>query len=77
MGIPVLVNPVFDSNECIIGPGLMTEKQYNRADHDVLKRIQDALDTKKPVISPILVDISSDNGSETTDGIYMVEGKYT
>ena len=67
LGIPVLLNPVFGSRERIIGLGLMMPQQYTKAEHDLLERMQDALDRKNPVVSPIFVDSSDDEKSSDDD----------
>lgn len=70
--IPVLLNPLFGSKERIIGSGFMPETQYNKAQQDLLEKMQDILDRKNPIVATITVDSSnssscgSDSKGETS-----------
>ena len=59
LGIPVLLNPVFGSKERIIGSGFMSETQYNKAEQDLLEKMQEILDRKNHIVTAIAVDSSN------------------
>ena len=66
LAIPTLLNPLFGTRHKIVGSGLMTERQYILARSSLLRKMQDILDDKFPV----LVE-SSSSEDEDEDGVMV------
>lgn len=49
LSLPALLNPMFGDKSRIVGSGLMTEKQYIKAEADLLQRMHDILDRENPI----------------------------
>ncbi len=64
MAISTLLNPIFGLRPRIVGRGLMSDRQYNRARRDLVRMIQDILDTRSPTIDVEL--LASDNRGSST-----------
>ena len=65
MSISTLLNPIFGLKPRVVGCGLMSDRQYDRARKDLLQNMQDILDSASPIITSIVdesdIDIDSDD----------------
>ncbi len=65
MAISTLLNPIFGLRPRIVGCGLMSDRQYDRARRDLVQMIQDILDARSPTIDVEL--LASDNDDRDSD----------
>ena len=65
MSISTLLNPIFGLKPRVVGCGLMSDRQYDRARKDLVQNMQDILDSASPIITSIVdesdIDIDSDD----------------
>ena len=65
MSISTLLNPIFGLKPRVVGCGLMSDRQYDRARKDLVQNMQDILDSAAPIITSIVdesdIDIDSDD----------------
>ncbi len=64
MSVSTLLNPIFGLKQRIVGCGLMSDRQYDRARRDLVQKMQDILDSASPITVNVLDESDIDKDSD-------------
>jgi hypothetical protein len=64
LSISTLLNPIFGLKPRVVGCGMMTDRQYDRARKDLVQSMQDILDAASPIIVTAMDDSDIDMDSD-------------